>query len=147
MSKSDDAQEAAEEVRNLVVYGDAPAKILIERIAPEYDVKADVVQAWLLREFESLAALDAWGAEKRVESFRAKEKRVDNNREREKRFIGLSEIINGMTIYAIEKTIIPQFTPWWKWIHANVWEPETLRHDAFDFARTLLKHRKIPESK
>ena len=67
MSKSDLAQQAAQHIRNLVVISGRSSEELLRTIPQEYEIEAGVVQAWLLRQFESLEALDVWGATRREE--------------------------------------------------------------------------------
>jgi len=67
MSKSDLAQEAARHLRELLIFSDRSLDELLRTIPQEYEIEAGIVRAWLLRDFESLEALDAWGATRREE--------------------------------------------------------------------------------
>lgn len=73
MSKSDLAQEAARHLRELILISCHSSEELLNTIAQEYEIEANVLRAWLLRDFASLEALDAWAATRREEIKRAPE--------------------------------------------------------------------------
>ena len=81
MSKSDVAQEAAHHLRELAVRLGGRSEYLLGTVAQEYEIEPNVVRAWLLRDFESLDALDAWAAVRREEKRRLPElmrKHIEN---------------------------------------------------------------------
>jgi len=70
VSKSEDAQNAASHVLELLVQDDGSIEGLIAKVANDYDLKDGVLVTWLLRSFPSLEALADWRKQRRIETQR-----------------------------------------------------------------------------
>jgi hypothetical protein len=104
MSKSDLAQAAARHLKEILIASDRRAEELPNTMAEEYEIEPGVLRAWLMRDFESLEALDAWVANRReeiarlpeLERMRLTQLREDLDAEWKAIEAEFAELLNGM---------------------------------------------------
>ena len=151
MSKSDDAQQAAQDVREQVFRTGRPVAELIKQFAPEWSVEPHVVEAWVLRDpnFASLAALDEAVAEHHRSVAEYEASQAELIRQRELKYSELADLIDlipqsqSALVFATLNTMgFAHAQNWRDWIKKNCWEPKIDRQDAFAFARARLEARR-----
>lgn len=149
MSKAELAQEAAREVKAQVRDVGFPAKELIAAIAPEYDVKPSVIEAWLLREFDSLAELDEWGAAYRTALSDRQRRRLEQIEAEARKFHDLGQTIDAIPhkglLFASLNVVNNKWSATWRnWIEENCPTADE-QAAAYNFARERFRTRRSSE--
>jgi hypothetical protein len=152
VNKSDEAIAAAQDVREQAFQTGMLAAELIAEIAPDYSVKAHVVESWLLKNgnFESLEMFDQAVATSRKEADDNEARRLERAKQRELKFRELGEIIDSIPpkgVWWAMLNVVGSATSqsWRNWIKRTCQESETERDDAFTFAKARMRARLIDE--
>jgi hypothetical protein len=132
VSKADLYRDLVLDVENLVIGGESALTALMLIALTDDGVDGKILKHWVCRKHETEQGLEAWAEKKR-----------DAAEASSSKFQELSDIIEGLSLAALNPKIIPQLTPWHRWIRNNCWNDAEVKQSALSFAQIALRRRRL----